>query len=267
MKKRVSLQERVKQEKDSAEKFEQGFKTDIVAIAAIAEPRGVLLTEEQGSLIKALFHEYKSSELNEDNVNEDLQKALELSASIKSVIQQSVLLVGERVKKAQALMARYRVGMFNKWLFMVFGNKVTPYSFLNYYNFYNSIEDMKTRSRLEELPKKAAYKLASRKGELSAKIEVLNSMISLEQSRKSIKTSALEKIIDQRFPVAETDNRTAANGAKKNPSKMRASLIEHFDKIVELSKVLSTCPLADADHLLLKNVIKILDGWSLELGE
>lgn len=266
MAKRVSLQERVKKEKDSAEKFEQGFKTDVVSIATLTEPKNFALTDAQESQIKNLFIEYKSDDLNKEQINDDLDKALEISISIKTITQQSVLLIGERIKKAQHVMARYKVGMFNKWLLLIFGNKATPYNFLRFFNFYHSIEDLTIRNKLEELPKKAAYKLASRKGELSTKIEVLKSVTASNQNNKSIKVAILEKMIDQKFPIDESDNRTTINLKRKNPSKVRSDLIEHLNKFVEFSKILPMCPLADSDLELVKQASKILEGWSLELN-
>lgn len=267
MVKRVSLQERVKKDKDSAEKFEQGFKTEVVSVAALAEPKNQSLSDTQGAQIKNLFSEYKSDDLSEDQVNEDLHKALEISASIKVITQQSVLLIGERIKKAQVIMAHYKVGMFNKWLLLVFGNKATPYNFLRFFNLYNSIDDLEMRNRLEEIPKKAAYKLASRKGELSAKIEVLKTVVTSKQNNNNLKASVLEKMIDQKFPIDEEDNRSSLSLRKKNPSKVRLALVDHLIGMLELSKISSVCPLADSDAELLRNVLKILEGWSLELGD
>ncbi len=261
MKKKVSLQARVKQEKESSEKFEQGFRVGELTLASLVAPQKVPLTTEQNQQIKTLFSEYKPEELLEARLQKDISEVLELSAMIKSITQQSVLLVGERVKKAQAVMLSYRGGMFNKWLFMVFGNKVTPYSFLNYYNLYHSIDDQHTRGLLEEMPKKAAYKLASRKGDLVEKIEILNAVTESRSQKKNIKNTALEKIIDQRLPVDATDMRSVAS-LKRNPQKARLVVLKYISEILEFKALLEPKHFSREDKSRLLELLDALMAWS-----
>lgn len=260
MKKKVSLQERVNKEKKSANKFEQGFKTGSVTMASVASPKKIALTDEQSDKIKGLFTDYKPDDVAAGDVGDDLHRILELSTMIKSITQHSVLLIGERIKKAQTLMANYRGGMFNKWLFMVFGNKVTPYSFLNYHNLYHSIEDPETRNSLEEMPKKAAYKLASRKGELGAKIEILKSVAVSKEKTGNMKAAALEKIIDLRLPVSALDSRSVGN-TKRNPVKAKNIVIEYMCNIIGFKKVLSGGYFSDQEKEVLGEVSELLRDW------
>ena len=75
---------------------------------------------------------------------------------------------GERIKKAQEILKSYRDGAFTAWLLAAYGNRQTPYNFLQYYELYTALSPG-LHSQLEAMPRHAVYVLASRSGELTQK--------------------------------------------------------------------------------------------------
>lgn len=253
MKKKVSLQDRVNQERESTKNFKQGFVKDSMALSALESSNKVLLSSGQDQSIRELFSSYQTSEISREQIEEDMNQTIALSTKIKSIIEQSAILVGERIYKAQKVMANYRGGIFNKWLLLVFGNKVTPYNILNYYNLYNSIEDQGAKGILERLPKRAAYKLASRKGELQEKIQVLNDYsYSKEGEPVLLKTSDVEKLIEKKFPINDSDNRTLG---KKKIKDAKNEFMACIEKLLSLKHFLKESFFSDLEKSQIEDVI------------
>lgn len=158
------------------------------------------MSEDEENNLEALLREYSSnSKDSTQSLKEDLSKLKSLTTEIKSIAAQSVILHGERIKRAQLILTKYREGIFTKWLMQTYGNRTTPYSMLHYYNLYSQLNNS-LKAKLKLMPKKAAYILAIRAGELPEKEQIVDRFEN--QSQKD-----LIALIQRSFPVPEKDKR------------------------------------------------------------
>ncbi|MBM3208341.1 MAG: hypothetical protein FJZ57_07065, partial [Chlamydiae bacterium] len=127
------------------------------------------LTPQEQDQIRGLLNQYASVE---DHNPQDFDLLLSITSEVKAINNQAAILHGERIKKAQELLKRYRDGAFSAWLIHTYGNRQTPYNFLQYYELYNALPQMLV-PKLEEMPKQALYTLASRDGTLEQKQEII----------------------------------------------------------------------------------------------
>jgi hypothetical protein len=130
-----------------------------------------LSREEDSAIQNILWNEYRL-EIEDEQVGVDYKNLLELTTQIRAIERQSVLLHGERVFKARNVLKKYRKGAFTQWLIVAYGNRQTPYSFLQYYEFFKALDD-ETQKMVQEMPKKAAYILARRRGGHEKKVEII----------------------------------------------------------------------------------------------
>lgn len=133
------------------------------------------------------------------DISDDLLELKRLTSELKAINSQAVILHGERIKKAQALFKKYREGAFSTWLLQTYGNRQTPYNFLQYYEFYTSLSDT-LREKMLSMPKQAVYTLASRQGNLETKLTFI------EDYQGESKRGLLTKIRNA-FPLAPKDKR------------------------------------------------------------
>lgn len=133
------------------------------------------------------------------DLERDLDSLTTLTQEIKAIQAQSIILHGERIQKAQSLLKSYKEGAFTEWLLAVYGNRQTPYNFLQYYEFYLSLADM-LKLKLLDMPKQAVYTLASRSGDLEKKQWII------ESYQGEPKHVLLSKIRTT-FPLSTTDKR------------------------------------------------------------
>lgn len=154
------------------------------------------LTPKEQEEIKALLTQY-SEESQESS--QDFERLLALTSEVKAINNQAAILHGERIKKAQEILKKYREGAFTAWLIQTYGNRQTPYNFLQYYELYTSLPQMLV-PKLDEMPKQALYTLASREGPLEQKEEIIKNY------NGETKQELLE-LIRKKFPLASTDRR------------------------------------------------------------
>lgn len=110
--------------------------------------------------------------LDSVQAEEDCRSLLRITSEIKAISNQSILLHGERIKRAQEILKNYKDGAFSSWLVATYGNRQTPYSMLQYFELYSALPQ-KEKILIEALPKKAAYTLASRDGAIKDKMNIL----------------------------------------------------------------------------------------------
>ncbi|HLB52419.1 MAG TPA: CT583 family protein [Chlamydiales bacterium] len=157
------------------------------------------LNEQEKSAIATILDEHKHDEFQDTHT--DLASLSILTSEVKAIANQAVILHGERIKKAQELLKRYRDGAFTAWLFATYGNRQTPYNFLQYYEFYMMMPAT-LQPTIDQMPRQAIYTLASRQGASEKKEAVVRDYSG--QSKKE-----LLRLIRQQFPLAEDDQRTA----------------------------------------------------------
>ncbi|MFI5333907.1 MAG: CT583 family protein [Chlamydiales bacterium] len=133
------------------------------------------------------------------NLKEDLQQLSALTTEVKAINNQAAILHGERIKKAQEILKKYKDGAFTSWLMTTYGNRQTPYNFLQYYELYTALPQM-LHSKLEEMPRQAVYTLASRNGSSQEKQLIV-------QNYKGEPKQELLALIREAFPLAKQDKR------------------------------------------------------------
>ncbi len=154
------------------------------------------LNENEKEALTTLLTHYKNEE---QEINEDLFQLFALTAEVKAINNQAIILHGERIKKAQDILKNYRDGAFSAWLIATYGNRQTPYNFLQYYELHNALPDH-LHSKLDEMPRQAIYSLASRDGNQEQKEQIITNYNGEPKQE-------LLKLIRETFPLAQSDRR------------------------------------------------------------
>jgi hypothetical protein len=173
--------------------------------------------------------------LAEEPLSTDLEALISITSEIKAINNQAIILHGERIKRAQTLLLRYKEGAFTAWLLAAYGNRQTPYNLLQYYEFYESMPKG-LRPKLEEMPRQAIYTLASRSGQAEKKHQLV------ENYRGETKAELLEKI-RVLFPLDEKDRR------HKNQNQI------FLEKLRKISKGMQDCKLSSQQQRQLSEII------------
>lgn len=137
----------------------------------------------------------------EEDISPDLQQLCDITAEVRAINSQAAILHGERIKKAQELLKKYRDGAFTSWLMAAYGNRQTPYNFLQYYELFQALPQ-NLSSKLDEMPKQIAYILASKQGPLPKKEEIIRNYSG--QSKQELLIT-----IREQFPLSEGDKRSS----------------------------------------------------------
>ena len=130
---------------------------------------------------------------------QDLEQLVSLTSEVRAINNQAAILHGERIKKAQDILKGYRDGAFSAWLIQTYGNRQTPYNFLQYYELYTALPQMLI-PKLSSMPKQALYTLASRAGSMALKEEIIKNY------QGETKQELLD-LIRKTFPLADNDKR------------------------------------------------------------
>mgnify|MGYP002720427807 FL=1 len=176
------------------------------------------LSDIEKDQIQTLLHHYRDSK--KQQIANDLEELSQITCELKAIHNQSVLLHGERIKKAQALLKNYKDGAFSSWLIAVYGNRQTPYNFLQYYELYIAMS-ADLQKKLPSIPRQAIYTLASRKGSLRQKEQIV------EQFQGESKELLIKKI-QKTFPLDQSDKRR-----KNNYNSIYGQLSKIYEEIVE----------------------------------
>jgi hypothetical protein len=134
-----------------------------------------------------------------DEVETDLKALVGITSEVKAITNQAVILHGERIQRAQAILKKYRDGAFTAWLFTTYGNRQTPYNFLQYYEFYTAMPQP-LQVKIDQMPRQAVYSLASRLGPMEKKETIVRNYNG--QAKQE-----LLQLIRIEFPLADEDKR------------------------------------------------------------
>lgn len=189
------------------ERLKKGDQSSKMAIMARQSAEGNLssfsgifslseLSMHEKDFLNNLLQEYA---LNKKDVTPDLQTLISITSEVKGINNQAALLHGERIKRAHGILAKYRDGAFTAWLIATYGNRQTPYNFLQYYEFYEALPKL-LRTRIELMPRQAIYTLASREGNLEKKQKLI------ENYNGETKVELL-RLIREVFPLEKKDKR------------------------------------------------------------
>lgn len=156
------------------------------------------LNDKEKEELIALLEKFSSEEKNE-NFSKDLDCLINLTSEVKAINNQAAILHGERIKKAQEILKNYRDGAFSAWLIATYGNRQTPYNFLQYYEFFIAMPKG-LHNQIEIMPRQAIYTLASRQGPLQKKEEVV-------KNYQGESKQQLIELIRSIFPLPAEDGR------------------------------------------------------------
>ncbi|MFZ0565648.1 MAG: CT583 family protein [Chlamydiales bacterium] len=175
------------------------------------------LEEQERDALSVLLQKYAPDEQQPD-VDQDLSQLVTITSEIKAINNQAAILQGERIKRAQQILKKYRDGAFTAWLLTTYGNRQTPYNFLQYYEFYSKMPQT-LHSQINSMPRQAIYTLASREGVLSKKEEIVRNYNG--ETKQQLIT-----LIRSEFPLKEKDKRRENIG--ENTIKGLKQLIVQF---------------------------------------
>lgn len=159
------------------------------------------LTQDEKEQLKEILLSHTE---RPEEITKDLSLLISLTSEVKAINNQAALLHGERIKKAHQILTNYKEGAFTQWLIATYGNRQTPYNFMQYFEFHEALPQP-LRPLLEHLPRQAIYTLASRNGDFDAKVELI------QKFRGETKEDILRAIRDQ-FPLGERDRRRRQHG-------------------------------------------------------
>ena len=154
------------------------------------------LNKKEREAIEEILSQYCNEE---QEIGEDLASLAAITSEVKAINNQAAILHGERIKRAQEILKSYRDGAFSAWLIATYGNRQTPYNFLQYYELYISLPQL-LHPKLDEMPRQAVYILASRSGPLEKKQEIISNYQG--QPKQELLT-----LIRDSFPLARNDKR------------------------------------------------------------
>lgn len=196
------LNERLKRGKKTskmtamARQSSEGNRSGFAGIFGVAK-----LSDQEKEVIEEILLQYGDEK---SAIESDLESLVAISAEVKAINNQAALLHGERILKARDILKAYAEGAFTSWLMTTYGNRQTPYNFLQYYEFYTAIPK-NLRPRIEMMPRQAVYTLASREGDIEVKKEII------EDYDGETKEELME-IIRDAFPLNESDKRKQNRG-------------------------------------------------------
>ena len=155
------------------------------------------LSPKEKEDLATLLNDYKSESAYP--IEDDLKNLSSLTSEIKAINNQAAILHGERIQKAQTILKKYRDGAFSAWLMNIYGNRQTPYNFLQYYEFYLKLSPQ-LHPKLDEMPRQAIYTLASRDAPFEQKEEILKNYNG--ETKNQVLT-----LIRKTFPLEDHDGR------------------------------------------------------------
>lgn len=174
----------------------RGNMTSFSGVFQVAE-----LSDQEQHHLRDLLAEYSTDSAD---VESDLKQLSNITSEVRAITNQAAILHGERIKRAQQLLKTYRDGAFTAWLLSTYGNRQTPYNFLQYYEFHQQIPS-DLRPQLERMPRQAVYTLASRNGEFENKQKLV------EDYDGQTKDELLQ-LIRELFPLNASDGRHRSSG-------------------------------------------------------
>lgn len=155
------------------------------------------LNDKEKADIEEILRNFQLNEAND--IEADLKSLTAITSEVKAITNQAVLLHGERIKRAQDILKKYRDGAFTAWLYTTYGNRQTPYNFLQYYEFYSLLPPT-LHAKLDQMPRQAVYSLASRAGAHEKKESIVKNYHGQPKQE-------LLSLIRLEFPLNEEDKR------------------------------------------------------------
>lgn len=196
------------------------------------------ISDNERVSLQTLLEKYQNEG---SNISEDLNFLSTITSEVKAISNQAVILHGERIKRAQELFKKYRDGAFSNWLLKTYGNRQTPYNFMQYYELYTALPK-KLQGIVDEMPRQAIYSLSSRSASQNKKEAFV------KEYKGESKTELLEKLRSS-FPLPKQD--------KRNPNKTK-SVFDHLKRAMKVMKEDRFIP-SNEEKMELKGLVKEIE--------
>lgn len=148
------------------------------------------LSASEKQAIKGIIQPYSESIVSEQ-VDKDFQEIVDITAQIRSINKQGLILIGERLEHTRSIFTRYGQRAFNEWLIYTFGSRRTPYNILAYYHFFKQLPSNKLQQKMKQLPVQVVYTLATRPGDIQLKQQFVSNFTGQSQKELLKEISAL----------------------------------------------------------------------------
>lgn len=205
------------------------------------------LEKEESEFIRFLLSEnYFCHQFEEKIIEDDIIKIKKITAEIRAIGRQGILLMGERIYLVMNILKSYKKGTFTKWLESTFNTKKTGYNALAYFELYRTLSNKELKEKLSKIPLRAAYILASRPGNRNIKEDIIRDYYHLKhknlvsliknklpcslQDKKSTNTSS-DKIINQIFDLLLKIKENKENLLERNKENL-LEIIEITNSII-----------------------------------
>ena len=198
--------------------------------------------EAEKKSLQVLLEKYKTPETE---VESDLKNLLSITAEIKAISNQAVMLHGQRIKKVQSILKNYSDGAFSAYLMKTYGNRQTPYNFMHYFELYHSLSSH-LQTIINEMPRQAIYSLSSRNISEEKKVAFI------ENYKGETKSELLEKL-RLSFPLEKKD--------KRNPNKAK-TLIDLLNQALKVVRDPLFKPTKDEKNLINTLQNKLMESIS-----
>ncbi|PIS00789.1 MAG: hypothetical protein COT84_05630 [Chlamydiae bacterium CG10_big_fil_rev_8_21_14_0_10_35_9] len=204
------------------------------------------LSENDSNAIDMLIVDnYQSELIDESKVEADMIGLKKITKEIKAIGRQSTILLGERIHKAKQLLQNYKDRTFRDWLRIAIGSVATGYSILSYYELYVKLPNEQLKSKLKEIPNKAAYILAQREAPFDEKVKII-------EDHSTDKSSDIINLIKGKFPSKDISPKTendrlicsierSAAILLKNQKDLKISDIERIKMLITSFKQMIEC--------------------------
>lgn len=188
--------EKLSKMRDLAEMSSSGNLSSFSGVFRISQ-----LTDKEQDSLRSILNEFGDET---QDTSSDFDSLMSITSEVKAINNQAAILHGIRIKKAGEILKQYRDGAFTAWLMLTYGNRQTPYNFLQYYELYLSLPQF-LHPKLDEMPRQAVYTLASRTGEIEKKEEIV-------KNYNGEPKQELLTLIRNTFPLEKEDKRAADLG-------------------------------------------------------
>lgn len=223
----------LKKTKSSGKEKKFNIVAEINSFNAVFDLQKLDFHEEEG--IKEILNSNRIVEdLSEEDVEKDFQALKSLTSEIKSISRQGAFLIGERVVKAREIFKPYRDGTFTLWLESTFGSRKTGYNMLAYYELFKALPNESLKTKYKSMSQKAAYSLATRKGDAQKKIEIID-------LHSNLKSRELLLLIQKEFSSFDPRSRRTITGLIRR-------LLETVDRLSKETRRLSIDDLDDIKY-------------------
>jgi hypothetical protein len=201
------------------------------------------LDDKTAQAIELLVHDLNPPETdNIEALRADIVRLKNITVEVQAIEKQGVLLVGERLFKAREILGRWSQGSdsFRNWLNIVFKHRSSAYNVLAFYDLHQILPSPELQKKLKEMPHKAAYVLAARKGEIEAKAEIV-------EKHFHLKADEIIAIVQDKFPSSKKESKqsvpdalidTIRTGLRKLIAKRHSLKKGHFTAIAECQNLI-----------------------------